>query len=172
MWLENRVLYRVVCWCFKYPAGPTLLTLFLRCNPHLWGYSVTGDLHCLLSAPFSQPTQPSSLWQLSVYSLNLSLFLWYLSFSVWLTSLSVTPSRSSHAIAKGKISFVSWPSSIPLCQCTRALLLYGRAVLWLVSVWVATCWTFWVLALGVALWLNFRHWNMSESDVCHLKSWP
>ena len=31
--------------------------------------------------------------------------IWYLSFSVWLISLSIIPSRSIHVVANGKISF-------------------------------------------------------------------
>ena len=41
----------------------------------------------------------------------------YLSFSDWLTSLSITFSRSVHAVTKGKIFFFKKLSRIPLCQC-------------------------------------------------------
>ena len=41
----------------------------------------------------------------------------YLSFSDWLTSLSITFSRSIHAVTKGKIFFFKKLSRIPLCQC-------------------------------------------------------
>ena len=41
--------------------------------------------------------------------------IWYLSFSIWLISLSVIPSNSFNIIANGKISSFLWPSSIPLC---------------------------------------------------------
>ena len=39
----------------------------------------------------------------------------YLSFFVWLTSISKIPSRSIHAVTKGNIPFFLWLSSIPLC---------------------------------------------------------
>ena len=67
---------------------------------------------------FTFPTHLS--WQLSVCSMNLFLILfvwfgvyshisgtiWYLSFSVWLISLSIIPSRSVHIIKSGRILFL------------------------------------------------------------------
>ena len=71
----------------------------------------------------TQPHKSPSLWQLSVYSLPLSLFLfclliylvhyiplmnevmWYFSFFDCLISLSIMLSRSIHGVAKGKIFF-------------------------------------------------------------------
>ena len=38
------------------------------------------------------------------YSLHMSETIWYLSFSVWLISLNLIPSRSIHVIPNGKIS--------------------------------------------------------------------
>ena len=38
-------------------------------------------------------------------------------YSVWLISLSITPFKSIHVAADGKISFFLWLSSIPLCVC-------------------------------------------------------
>ena len=46
----------------------------------------------------------------------MSEFIWYLSFSDWLISLSIMFSRSIHA-TQGKIFFFVWPGSIPLCKC-------------------------------------------------------
>jgi len=40
----------------------------------------------------------------------------YLSFSVWLTSLSLMPSRSIH-VPNGKISLFLWLSNTPVCVC-------------------------------------------------------
>ena len=80
-----------------------------------WGWTSESLSH-FINSPYFPP-----LWQ-SRYSLPLylSLFyyvcfvfqiacmseiIWHLSFSVWLTSFSIIPSRSSTAVAKGKISF-------------------------------------------------------------------
>ena len=41
--------------------------------------------------------------------------IWCLSFTVWLTSLSMIVSRSIHVAANGIISFFLWLSNIPLC---------------------------------------------------------
>ena len=50
----------------------------------------------------------------------------YLSASVWIISLSITPSRSIHVVANGKISSFVRLSSIPLyvylCVCTQPYL--------------------------------------------------
>ena len=40
----------------------------------------------------------------------------------WFISHSIIVARSTHAVAKGKISFFLWLSSIPLCKCTTAFL--------------------------------------------------
>ena len=45
-----------------------------------------------------------------------------LPFSDWLISPIIIPSRSIHAVAKGKLSFFFTPSSNPLCKCTTAFL--------------------------------------------------
>ena len=45
------------------------------------------------------------------------LHIWYLSFSVWLISLSIISSKSIHVVTDGKISFFSWLSNVPLCVC-------------------------------------------------------
>ena len=78
------------------------------------------------------PQQSSPLATISLFSVFMSLFLfclliyivlqiphiskisWYLSLSDWLISLSIIPSRSIHAAANGKISFLLWPSNMPL----------------------------------------------------------
>ena len=44
--------------------------------------------------------------------------IWYLSFSVWLISLNIIPSRSTHVVVNYKfLFFYFWMSSIPLCMC-------------------------------------------------------
>ena len=88
---------------------------------------------------FTQPPNLPPICQPSVCSLYLSLFqlclfiyfvlyiphiseiIWYLSFR--LNSFSIMLSRSIHAVACGKISFL-WPSNIPLCTyiCTEAFI--------------------------------------------------
>ena len=46
--------------------------------------------------------------------------IWYLSFCVWLTSLSMTMSRFIHVATNGIISFFLWLSNIPLYICTTS----------------------------------------------------
>ena len=116
-----------------------LLTVFLTLYiSYLWLiYFATGGWYLSLSCPYyiSVLPLPPPLWQLSVCSLCLwvcfsfvifVLFLfvwfidshiheiiWYLSFPFWLTALIVIPSRSIHAVTKGKISSFLWLRSIP-----------------------------------------------------------
>ena len=74
----------------------------------------------LLSTPIPFPTPPGSCQSVSCFHacgsvLFISLFchqipligeiIWYLSFTIWFTSLSMILSRSIHAIAKGRSSF-------------------------------------------------------------------
>ena len=89
-------------------------------------YFITGSLYLLISLTyFSHPPHPPPLWQppvsslyLWVYSVLLHLFIscvfqiphiseiiWYFSFSVWLISFSIIPTRSIHVVANGKILF-------------------------------------------------------------------
>ena len=46
----------------------------------------------------------------------------YLSFSAWLISLSILPSRSIHVTANTKLSLFLWLSSISLDVCTTSFL--------------------------------------------------
>ena len=46
--------------------------------------------------------------------------IWYFSFSIWVTSLSMTLSRSIHVAADGIISFFQWLSNIPLYICATS----------------------------------------------------
>ena len=67
------------------------------------------------------------LFCLLVYFVHLiphrSAIIWSLSFHDRLISLSIVFSRSIHAVVKCKIPFLFLePSSIPLCECTTALL--------------------------------------------------
>ena len=84
-------------------------------------YSVTTNFYFLIPLPFSpSPPKPPPLWGPPVCSLYpcicfccLCLYcsldstceeiIWYLSFSDWLISFSLIPSRYIHAVAKGKI---------------------------------------------------------------------
>ena len=43
--------------------------------------------------------------------------------SLWLMSLSIISTRSNHAVANGKLSFL-WPSNIPVCVCETCMQLY------------------------------------------------
>ena len=93
---------------------------------------------CLIPSPIL-PSSPALLPSDSCQSVFMSVFLfclffhwiphiseiiWYLSFSDWLISLSVIPSRSIHAATKGKISFFLWPNSILLWKCTSLSFFY------------------------------------------------
>ena len=74
--------------------------------------------------------------------------IWYLSFSVWLTSFSMTISRSFHVAANGIISFFLWLSNI-LC-------IYVPHLLYPFLCW----WTFRLLpCLGYCKWCCNEHWG-------------
>ena len=107
---------------------PVLCFIFL-----LLYYFVIINFHTLILLPFPHlnpftfstwSPNPPLLWQSPLWSLHLrvcfyclfiyfvhwiphiSEIIWYLSFSVWLISLSITPSRSIHIVSNGKNSFV------------------------------------------------------------------
>ena len=63
----------------------------------------------------------------------------YLSFSVWLPSLSLIISKSMHVAADGIISFFLWLSNIPLSMCTTSSLLFFFSHLLYT---ILCCWTF------------------------------
>ena len=51
--------------------------------------------------------------------------IWYLSFTAWLTLLSIMLSSSIHAVTKGRSSFSFFPlCSIPLCKCTSVFIFF------------------------------------------------
>ena len=54
---------------------------------------------------------------LLVFIFRMGKIIWYLSFSVWLTSLSIISLRSIHTVAHGKISSFLWLSNNPVCVC-------------------------------------------------------
>ena len=74
------------------------------------------------------------LWLLSVCSMSLVIFcllvcfvdyvplkgeiIWYLSFTIWLISLSIMLSSSIHAVAKEGVTSFFLLHGIPLCKCT------------------------------------------------------
>ena len=51
--------------------------------------------------------------------------IWYLSFTIWFTSLSMILSRSIHAIAKGRSSFFLSLHSTPFCKCSFFFLIHS-----------------------------------------------
>ena len=137
-------------------APPIVTTLWWTLFPMLYFTFpwLFWDSQFVLLNPFTFFTQPCNqppLWQPSVCSLYLwTVFLllvhlfnsltphtreimWYLFFSVWFISLSIIPSRSFHAFANGKISFL-WPSYISLCICTTPSL----STHLLMGTWVAS----------------------------------
>ena len=94
-------------------------------------YLITGSLYLLtLFTDFTYP-HPNSGNHQSVLCicepevLLLLLFLnsmyhkiiWYLSFSVWLMSFNIVPSRCIYIITNGKTSFSLWLNHAPLCVC-------------------------------------------------------
>ena len=58
------------------------------------------------------------------YISHISDIMWYLSFSVWLTSLSMIISRYSHVAANGISSFL-WLRNIPLYICTTSSFIHS-----------------------------------------------
>ena len=107
-----------------YPHTVVHVSVLHICIPHththvsyMWG-------GCLIPSPtfIHPPKQPSPLRSFSLFHASMPLFLfcllvyfvlsilhiseiiWYLSFSDWLTSLSIILSRSIHAVAEDKIS--------------------------------------------------------------------
>ena len=78
----------------------------------------------------------SSLVSMSMFLFHLSVYfvhktphiieiILYLSFSDWLTSLSLILYRQIHAVAKYKIPSFVQLNSIPLCKCTTAFLIHS-----------------------------------------------
>ena len=61
------------------------------------------------------------IWTI-VLEASISTIIWYLPFSVWLTSLSMIISRSIYVAANGIISFLLWLSNIPWYICTTSSL--------------------------------------------------
>ena len=71
-------------------------------SPHKYSHSPP--------VPTLHPTSPGNHWTIFfvyvfVYIPHISEIIWCLSFSVWLISLSIIPSRSMHIVASGKILF-------------------------------------------------------------------
>ena len=111
-------------------------------------YLAAGSLCLLISLTyFSLPPLPTSpLATTCLFSASVTLFLFYvclltcvfflkiqhiseiiqfLSFSVWLISLSIIPYRSIHVVRNGKISFFLWLSSIPFYIVVLILVFWG-----------------------------------------------
>ena len=130
----------------------TILWLYcLCCTLHPHDCLVTTDLYFLIPSPFHlAPQTLSHRTTIHLFSVSMSLFLcclfilffkfhihmseilWYLSFSAWLTSLSIIPSQSIHVVANDKISFffmAEWYSIIYTYHISFILFLICRASL-------------------------------------------
>ena len=126
----------------SHPPGSTqLLRQYWLCSLgrtlHPRDCFVTTNLNFYIPSPLSPTSQnPSHLATISLFSVPMSLFLfclfilffwilhmseiiWYLSFFVWLISLSTIPSGSIHVVTNDEILF--WgPSNISLYRCTTS----------------------------------------------------
>ena len=102
----------------------------LCCTIHPSAYLTSNNLYLPHSHPHNAPPPPTGSHKTVLYiyeTISLlyfaGLFFWiihiydiyYLSFSVWLISVSIMSSKSIYVTANGKIVFFSWLSSIPLC---------------------------------------------------------
>ena len=104
--------------------------VFLKCLIHLT-FSTNPQYHFPLTAvSLCHVPMPLFLLCSSVYFVHYiphrSEIIWYSYFSDWLTSLSIIISRSIHVVAKDKIYFFFWPSSIPLCKRTTVVFFLRR----------------------------------------------
>ena len=120
--------------CLPHHPFPVVVTPLLSVSESFSVYEV----FCLTSSPFHPSPQPHSLLTSVSHSLYLFVcfcfiilfcslhstgeIIRYLSFSDCLISFSIILSRSIHAVAKGKISFFLWLSSILSCKWTTAVL--------------------------------------------------
>ena len=101
---------------------------FLCCTLYPMTYLFcTGDWYFLILFTYFVPTarpHPAYLFfsvSMNLFSFCLCVFkishiceiMWYLSFSVWLISLSIILSGSTHVVANGNIAFL-WRSNVPL----------------------------------------------------------
>ena len=129
-WLDNHILYKVIL-----PIFPVLTWHRTRLL-HYWLYSlcctlhpvtiiITGNLYFLIPFTFqthslNPPTTGKHQFVLCIYEFvsvsfvhlfcfkipHISKMIYHLSFSFWVISLIVIPSRFIHVVAKDKISFL------------------------------------------------------------------
>ena len=71
---------------------------------------------------------------------HISGIVWYLSFSVWLISLSIMPSRSTHDVANDRISFL-WLNNIPL----RIYMTFPSPFMFMGTQVVSVFWLLWIV---------------------------
>ena len=136
-------------------------------------YLITGSLYLLtLFTDFTYP-HPNSGNHQSVLCicepevLLLLLFLksmyhkiiWYLSFSVWLMSFNIVPSRCIYIITKGKTSFSLWLNHAPLCVCVCVCTYHIFCIHSSVSrhlgpfhVWLLWIRLLWILRMHISFW--------------------
>ena len=132
------LLFKYRCLHFSPPLSPTQHSPPPTLDPTLLWFCSRVLYTCSLTtlAPFSLLSPPTyllvtvSLFLISVSVVTFCLFVcfvdqvpltgeitWYLSFTAWLTSLSITLSSSTDAVVKSR-SFFFLLHSIPRCKCT------------------------------------------------------
>ena len=143
-WLVNPILYKVFPSTFQVPQYGWL---YFLCFTSLW---LLRYQQPTLPDPFSlfspRPQLSSPLAPISLFSVSVNLFLfclfilfldstckWNHMVSVWLISLSTVPSRSTHAVANGKILLFSMTEY----YCTYILQLLYPLVCWTDTILIA-----------------------------------
>ena len=91
-------------------------------------------------SPWKTPICSLCQWACFVFVFRLHESIWYFSFSVWLISLSIIPSRSNHVAANGKISFLFFGWIISHCVYIPHFL-YPFIYLWTLKLlpWLVYC---------------------------------
>ena len=95
---------------------------------------------------------------------HISEIIWYLSFCVWLISLSVMFSSSIHIVVFIGIFFILWLNIIPVTYIPQFV--YPLRNTWVFSIF----WLLWiVLWMGIQLWVpvfnSFRHLGLQLLDL-------
>ena len=98
-----------------------LIIVYIIEKFHLYIISCLSPYKCSPSPPVltPHPPFPGNHWtiffvHMFVYIPHISEIMWCLFFSVWLISLNIIPSSSTHVVLNGTISSFLWLSSIPL----------------------------------------------------------
>ena len=90
--------------------------------------------------------------------------IWYLSFSVWLISINIIPSRSTHVVVNYKfLFFYFWMRSIPLCMCIYICVCVYVCVCVCVCIFLNKCFHF--------LWIYTQKWNYWSDDSSIFHFW-